>query len=114
MNNEYTYYCEKCKYGTNIKISYDTHCESKKHINGKTNRKIKENKVNYVCDKCNFQSSNINNYLVHNLNNHSTKDERKNKFKYYCDICDFGVFTLSLFEKHTNSSRHMRLQTNIK
>jgi Zn finger protein HypA/HybF involved in hydrogenase expression len=108
---EYKFYCEKCKYGTNIRHSLLQHNESNFHKTGKITRK--EEKVNYKCDKCDFNSVNKNNYVTHHLNNHSTKEERKEKFKYYCDKCDFGVFTESSLKLHQDSVRHKRYHTVI-
>jgi len=107
MNN-YKYYCEKCKYGTNIKHSLIQHNETELHILGQRKKKQIKNKIVFVCEKCDYTSSNKNNFLTHKLNNHSTKEERKNDFMYYCDMCDFGVFTESSFNKHIKTIKHKR------
>lgn len=109
---EYKYFCEKCQYGTNIKKSIERHNESNYHITGIKTRKEKENKVSYECKECKenkYITDNKSNYILHKLNNHSTKEERKQQFKYYCDNCDFGVFTESSLEIHKHSLRHNRL-----
>ena len=108
-NNKYI--CEKCNYVTNLKHLLEQHNETEKHKTGKHGKcflKKKEKEI-YTCEKCNFNTTNKNNYLTHNLNNHSEKEERKKEFKYYCDSCDFGVFTVSSFDKHKMSLRHKRL-----
>jgi hypothetical protein len=106
---EFKYYCEKCKYGTNLQQSIKQHNESEYHKTGIRTRKKKEllkEKVIFKCSDCNFESAIQNNYLTHKLNNHSTKEERKEQFKYYCDLCDFGVFTLSCFDQHKETIKH--------
>ena len=108
MNN-YKYYCEKCNYGTDIRYSLIQHNETDLHKTGERGKKPIKEKELFSCDKCDFSSTNKNNYLTHKLNNHSTKEERKKEFKYYCEACDFGVFTESSYEKHKNSLRHKRL-----
>ena len=105
----YKFYCEKCKYGTNIKHLILQHNETVLHLTGKRgNKRIKEIEI-YQCLECEYNSKNKNNYVTHTLNNHSIKEERKKQFKYYCNNCDFGVFTESSFEKHKSSLRHKRL-----
>jgi hypothetical protein len=107
----YKYYCEKCNYGTNIKASMEKHNDTEIHksgINGKT-----KNKKIFICDKCDFTSSNKNNFLTHKLNNHGSQKERKAEFKYYCDICDIGCFVESIHETHLNSIKHKRMTVRI-
>ena len=100
---KYKYYCDKCKYGTNIKNSILLHNNTNFHITGE--KKI----TNYKCELCDFETVNKNNFLTHKLNNHSNTDERKEKFKFYCEKCNFGVFTESMFIKHCNTKYHQRL-----
>ena len=109
MNETYKFNCEKCKYATNIRYSLIQHNRTELHKTGERGKKQIKEKVIFQCSKCEFNSTNKNNYSTHKLNNHSTKEERKNQFKYYCEICDFGVFTESSFEKHKNSLKHKRL-----
>lgn len=104
--DEYKYYCEQCKYGTNIRNSYEKHTESTLHITGKRKQRPKKIKEVFKCDDCEYESTNKNNYLTHRLNNHSTKKERKKKFPYYCGKCDFGVFTESSYNKHLDTKKH--------
>ncbi len=104
--NKYKYYCDKCNYGTNLTRSYDKHITTILHNTG--TRGIRLKKVIYKCEKCNYETTNNNNYLCHNLNNHSSKDERKNKFKFYCDNCDFGCFSKTGYDKHLKSKIHIR------
>ena len=76
MNN-YKYYCAKCNYGTDIRYSLIQHNETDLHKTGERGKKpIKEKEI-FSCGKCDFTSTNKNNYLTHKLNNHSTKEERK-------------------------------------
>ncbi len=105
--DKYKYFCEKCNYGTNIKHSMLQHNETQLHKTGEKKLTI------YKCSLCAFVTVNKNNYLTHNLNNHSTKEERKEKFKYYCDKCDFGVFTESLYNNHLATNRHKRINNII-
>jgi hypothetical protein len=43
---------------------------------------------------------------VHNLTQHSSKEERKINFKYYCDKCDFGTYADILFTRHNETKKH--------
>lgn len=109
---KYKYFCEKCKYGTNIKKSIERHNESNYHITGIKTRKEKENKVSYECKECKenkYITDNKSNYVLHKLNNHSTKEERKKEFKYYCELCDFGVFAETIFNIHKESKVHKKI-----
>lgn len=99
----YNFYCEKCNYGTNIKLSFVKHTSTILH---KTGKKGKKTEITYTCEKCNFTTKNNKNILSHMLNNHSTKEERKEKFKYYCECCDFGVFVKSMMDTHLNTNKH--------
>jgi hypothetical protein len=110
----YKYYCEKCKYGTNIKYSLIQHEETELHKTGERKKKVIKEKIINECSQCDYKSENNNNFLTHTLNNHSTKEERAEKFKYYCSSCDFGVFTESSFNKHNETVRHIRLVKSIK
>ena len=111
--SEYTYYCDKCKYGTNLKHLLQQHFETTLHKTGERKKKDPSEKKVYKCDKCDYKSANNNNYLTHTLNNHDTAENRKKKFKFYCDACDFGVFTQSLFNTHLKTKRHEMKKTNI-
>lgn len=109
MTENNKFICEKCNYKTNIKSLISQHYETELHKTGERGKKQIKEKELFSCNKCDFSSTNKNNYLTHKLNNHSTKEERKQQFKYYCDNCDFGVFTESSLEIHKNSLRHKRL-----
>lgn len=106
---QYKYYCDKCQYGTNIKNSIERHNDSSYHKTGIKTRKEKENKVSYECKECKYITNNKSNYVLHKLNNHSTKEERKKEFKYYCELCDFGVFAETTFNIHTESKAHKKI-----
>ena len=115
--SQYKYYCEKCNYGTDIKNSMNLHHKSTLHLTGeagKRNIKTDEEKKIYKCTECDFESKNKNNFMVHKLNKHSTKDERKKEFKYYCELCDFGVLSKSLYDKHLETSTHKNILEAIK
>lgn len=104
--NEYKFYCDKCKYGTNIKGSMKDHEMSYFHKTGvKKSKKVIDL---YKCDKCDYKNEHKYNYIAHKLNHHGTKEERKEQFKYYCDTCDMGTFTKSVHETHMKSTRHNR------
>ena len=109
MTDNNKFICEKCNYKTNIKSLILQHYETELHKTGERGKKLIKEKEIFSCDKCDFSSTNKNNYLTHKLNNHSTKEEWKQQFKYYCDKCDFGVFTESSLEIHKHSLRHNRL-----
>ena len=107
MSN-HKYYCEKCKYGTDIRYSLIQHNNTELHKTGSRGKKQIKVKEEFNCNECNYKSLNKNNYLTHKLNNHSTKEERKQQFKFYCDTCDFGVFTETSFNNHKETIRHKR------
>ena len=109
MTDNNKFICEKCNYKTNIKSLILQHYKTELHKTGERGKKLIKEKEIFSCNKCDFSSTNKNNYLTHKLNNHSTKEERKQQFKYYCDNCDFGVFTESSLEIHKHSLRHNRL-----
>jgi len=77
MVDKYKYFCDKCKYGTNIKHSLLHHNKTILHITGERGKKQTKEKKEYKCDKCEYKSTNKNNHLTHVLNNHSTKEEKK-------------------------------------
>lgn len=107
----FKFFCEKCNYGTNLKSSFNQHNNTTLHLTGVRKPKEKKEHKIYKCDKCNYTSKNVNNYLTHTLNNHDTIENRKKSFKYYCTICDFGVFTESLYKKHVSTKSHiMKIQ----
>ncbi len=108
MDN-YKYVCEQCNYKTNIRHSLLQHNETELHKTGERKKKPIKIKEEYKCDKCDYISTNKNNYITHKLNNHSSQEERKKQFKYYCEKCDFGVFTESSIKKHNITIRHLRL-----
>lgn len=107
MSDEYKYYCDKCSYGTNVNHSFTRHNESVLHQTGKKKKKSEKIKETHDCSKCDYSSTNKNNYLTHKLNNHSTKEERKAGFNHYCEMCDVGVFTKTSFHNHLGSKRHI-------
>jgi hypothetical protein len=115
--SQYKYFCNKCNYGTDVKNSMALHNKSQLHITGiagKRNIKSEEEKKIYKCEQCDYLSKNKNNYLVHKLNNHSTKEERKKEYKYYCEYCDFGVLSKSLYAKHIETITHKNILEIIK
>ncbi len=108
MSSEFNFFCDKCNYGTNNKMSMVVHEHTTLHLtgkHGKTNLPKGEKKI-YVCDKCDFTNPNKINFLVHKLGKHATKEERKQGFKFYCEFCDFGVMTKSLFNTHLDTMTH--------
>jgi len=107
--NAYKYYCEKCSYGTNIKYSLEQHNESELHKTGQRKKREKKDQKIYSCEECDYKVERKSSYISHKLNNHSTKEDRESSFKYYCKICNFGVFTLSSFNQHNESIKHIGL-----
>lgn len=109
---KYKFICDKCKYHTNIKSSYDKHLKSTLHATGK--RKIRKDRKQeiYLCQNCNFQTNHEHNFNTHYLNNHATTDEKKTKFIYYCNKCNFGTFVKNAYDKHESTKKH-KIKTNI-
>lgn len=101
------FFCEKCNYRSNNRACFNQHLITTLHITGK--RKERSDKVLYTCVECNYSEYNKNNFLSHNLNNHSTIEERKEKFKYYCEVCNIGVFVKSMMDTHFKTIKHQFL-----
>jgi hypothetical protein len=103
---EYKFYCEKCKYGTNVKHAMKVHEISELHKTGKhgSTKKIDF----YRCNKCDYVHEHKYNYKTHMLNKHGTKEERKETFKYFCEKCDVGTFSKGIFDIHLDSKKHNR------
>ena len=107
------YICVRCKYGCEFENDFMKHLSSEKHKTGK--RKVRsdkkdvpsEPKVNQ-CEKCDYKSTHIYNYKTHILNNHSTLEEKKKGFTYYCESCDYGIFSKDNYEKHLQTTKHIR------
>ena len=110
MNKDkYKFFCDKCKYGTDIRSSLLQHNKTTLHQTGERGKKPIKDKQIFKCSECEYESQNKNNYLTHKLNNHSTKEEREKEFSFYCKICDFGVFSESSMNTHNETIRHKRL-----
>jgi len=101
---DFKYYCDKCKYGTNILPSYEKHLNTILHATGK--RKERCDKKIYECDRCNYKTKLKYNYIGHKLNNHSTKEEKTINYKFYCEKCDYGNNYKVAYEKHIQSKKH--------
>jgi hypothetical protein len=104
----YEYVCEKCNFGSNVKIAYEVHLKTVKHITGK--RKTRnDKKILDKCPDCEYTTKCYRSMMSHILNKHASTKERKEKFTYYCEYCNFGTFRLEHYEKHTISSSHLRI-----
>jgi hypothetical protein len=103
-SRKYKYYCEKCKYGTDIIHSMKSHEQSYIHQNGhkKSRKKIEL----YKCEDCEYINNHKYNYISHKLNHHGTKEDREKEFKYYCKLCDTGTYAKEAYDKHMISSKH--------
>ena len=106
MNEEYKYYCDKCKFYTNVKVKYTKHLDTSLHITGKRKPRSDRKQEIYKCNKCDYSSKTENNYKSHYLNNHGTKEEKKKGFKYYCEKCDFGTFIEQCHIIHIETEKH--------
>jgi hypothetical protein len=104
----FEYVCEKCNFGSNVKIAYEVHLKTVKHITGK--RKIRcDKKISDKCPDCEYTTKCYMAMMTHILNKHASTKERKEKFKYYCECCNFGTFKMNQYDKHMLSSSHMRM-----
>ena len=61
-----------------------------------------------ICKICGYKNRHKNNFLLHHLNNHSTKKEREELFKYFCKYCNFGTFNSKNYENHLKCKKHLR------
>jgi hypothetical protein len=95
--NNFKYYCDTCKHGSNSNSDYLKHIKSKKHERGGLKPK--------KCLICNFEYFNHWNLKQHHLTQHSTIEERK-KQKYYCDICDTVFFCKLYMDRHMKGKKH--------
>ena len=113
MSNEFKFFCEKCNYGTNKKMSMVVHVNTSLHLIGKHGRSLvkKLDKKKYECSICQTNYSSKGNLLMHNLNNHSTKEEKKKGYKFYCDICNIGYMNSSKYNHHLTTSSHQNVQS---
>jgi len=68
MEDNPSFYCDKCNYRTDFKYSYEQHLETTLHKTGK--RKERSDKVVLKCEFCPYESHNRNNFQTHRLNNH--------------------------------------------
>ena len=109
--NTYKYFCEKCNYGTDIKSRLTHHEESDLHKTGERKKRekwSKEKKI-YKCQDCEYTTTFNKNYLIHKLNNHSTKEERASLYDFYCSLCDVGTASLVAFNQHKETSKHCNI-----
>ena len=111
--SEFKFYCNDCRYGTNLKHVMSQHNGSIRHITKSPAPRSTEVRK-YDCDQCPYSSTNRSNHLLHTLNNHSTKEERKEKFgSMYCEPCDVGCLAPKLFQSHLLTKLH-KCRSNIK
>ena len=80
---DYTFYCDKCRYGCKFKSEYDKHCDTGLHKTGKRKPRSDKKEDNYKCKQCDYETHNIGNYKIHVLNNHSDEKTRIKSFKHY-------------------------------
>lgn len=111
--SEFKFFCNDCKYGTNLKHVMSQHNGSIRHITKSPAPRSIETKI-YKCETCAYSSTNRSNHLLHVLNNHSNKEERKEKFgSMYCESCDVGYLAPKLFKSHLLTKLH-KCRANIK
>lgn len=111
MSNEFKFFCDKCNYGTNNKMSMVVHEHTTLHLtgkHGKLNFKKSDKKI-YKCDICQTTYSSKANLFIHNLNNHSTKEERKKGYKFYCDLCNIGYMDNQKYTHHLTTQSHKNI-----
>jgi len=100
-NKIYKYNCECCKLNTSSTSVWLKHLRSAKH-------KRKGEPKFHKCQLCEFETKTSWNIKLHNLSQHSTKEERS-KSKYYCEICDRILFLKSQYESHFKGIKHKNL-----
>lgn len=110
-NNELKYKCEKCNYLTNYKSSYDKHLRSILHQTGE--KKIRSDKKENKCDRCEKSFSSQQSLKNHILNKHLDVKKEINikkeitEYKHYCKYCNLGSDIKSNYEKHLESKKHI-------
>lgn len=105
-SQEYTYFCDKCNYGTNQTCHYNKHLDTAIHKTGKRGVKANKEPDTYTCEHCEYTTTFKNNFKTHYLRHHASKDERKAQFKHYCETCDHGTFSAREKNTHLNSNVH--------
>jgi hypothetical protein len=100
-NKIYKYNCECCKLNTSSTSIWLKHLGSAKH-------KRNGNPISHKCQFCEFETKTSWNFKIHNLSQHSTKEERS-KYKYYCEICDKVLFSPLFKETHIKGIKHKNL-----
>ena len=102
----FKYDCKNCDYKTTYISQWNKHIETELHKTGKRKTRLDKKCID-KCPFCTYNSKGNTNMKQHILNDHGTTEERKTKFKYYCDCCDYGTFAKSLYEKHTQTQKHI-------
>ena len=100
-NKLYKYNCECCKLYTSSTSIWLKHLGSAKH-------KRNGQPAFHKCVLCDFETKTAWNFKLHNLSQHSTKEERR-KSKYYCDICDKVFFSPLYHDSHMKGIKHKNL-----
>ena len=72
---QYKYLCHTCKYGTNIKSSYDQHEKSKEHLIKTIQPLLSWEKCKYLCHTCKYGTDWMGNFNKHQ----ATKKHKLNK-----------------------------------
>jgi len=105
------YNCEKCPFSCNTKARWNAHINTTLHITG-VKKKRSDYKEPLKCNSCNYETKNLTNLKMHELNNHASIEEKKNKFKYYCEYCDIGFFYENAISIHNKTLKHKYKSSN--
>ena len=101
------YKCEQCNYECNNVSLWKKHINTEKHKTGK-NKTRSDYEGPFICNTCNYKTTNKITFMQHGLNEHANKEEREKGFKYYCKLCDIGTFGRTLYDRHILSERHKK------
>lgn len=103
----YKYICKQCDFTCQYKSAWEKHIITELHTTGKRKTRI-DFKGICKCDKCDYKTRNQTTFKQHVLNEHSNILEREQSFKYYCKQCDYGTFSIDLYNKHNNTTKHKK------
>ena len=99
------YICEKCRFRTYFKHSYNTHLKTKLHLEGRRKER-KDKKILDKCPHCLYTTKAYTSMQTHIIRNHMSVDEQKEKFTYYCGYCKIGTLSRAQHNRHLQSKRH--------
>lgn len=102
------YSCEACKFVTNNKANYVTHCLTEKHL-----RNGDKTRVHFICEKCNYETYSRGDYTKHcstrkHIALHSDEhlaDPSEEDMEFTCETCNKTFQTNAGLWKHSKKCK---------